>query len=861
MDKPDKPSTSPSLLSFFPKAQHGQNPKELALEGFLNFVQAQGLSLYAEQEEAILELFSGKHLILATPTGSGKSMVALALHALAFAEGKTSFYTCPIKALVNEKFFDLCKAFGPENVGLLTGDATVNPKAPIRCCTAEILANLCLREARLFADVVIMDEFHYFGDKERGTAWQIPLISLPETQFLLMSATLGDMSSLVHWLESRTGQAVAEVRGNTRPVPLEFLYSTLPLHETIQQLLRENKAPVYLVGFTQRNAVESAQHLLSIDFLSKADKDKLKEALQGFRFDTPFGKELSKLLRHGVGLHHAGLLPKYRRLVERLAQQGLLKVVSGTDTLGMGINIPIRTVLLTQLCKFDGEKTALLSVREFLQIAGRAGRKGFDERGFVVAQAPAHFIENLKLSQKRAEGKKVVMQKPPTKGYVHWDEKTFERLQTQACETLVPRFELSHGLLMQLLQAWEASSTGGYGKLVELVLSSMNSPVQKCNLLRQAKMLLSSLVDAGLVSVEKRSHSGPARLVLLHGLQKDFSLNHTLSLFLLSCLPFLDDKAPTHALDVLSAVESILENPFPILYAQLGQLKTQKMAELKADGVPFEERIEALEKLEWPKPLAEFLYGTFNSFAKAHPWLLKTNISPKSVARDVFERGMSFNEYIRELGAARSEGILLRYVGQAYKTLLQNIPSAQRSEETEEILAFLRAFLAQVDVGLLEEWEGMREIPSPLEAVPEKTTSPTAGPTPEATLQSLAKDKKALLRRVRPEIHLLSRQLALAQWEEALPHLAEEAAMDAKALEEAVSPYLKTHGPWNLTPFSRGAQWTRLQPGHSPGHFLISHILLNAEGEAEGSLEGEVDLYAESLASGPLFLLKRIHLP
>ncbi|MCL2626645.1 MAG: DUF3516 domain-containing protein [Cystobacterineae bacterium] len=852
MDK----TTPPALLSFLPQATPGQNSKELAFDGFLNFVKAQGLSLYAEQEEAILELFSGKHLILSTPTGSGKSLVALALHAFAFAEGKTSFYTCPVKALVNEKFFALCEAFGAENVGLLTGDATVNPKAPVICCTAEILANLCLREARLFADVVIMDEFHYFGDKERGTAWQIPLISLPETQFLLMSATLGDMSSLVQWLENKTGQSVAQVRSSTRPVPLEFSYSTLPLHETIQQLLRENKAPVYLVSFTQRNAADAAQNLLSTDFLSKADKDKLKEALVGFRFDTPFGKELCKLLRHGVGLHHAGLLPKYRRLVERLAQQGLLKVVSGTDTLGVGVNIPIRTVLLTQLCKFDGEKTAVLTVRDFLQIAGRAGRKGFDERGFVFVQAPAHVVENLKLSQKRAEGKKVVMQKPPTKGYAHWDEKTFERLQTQACETLLPRFELNHGLLIQLLQAWEASSVGGYAKLVELVLSSMNSPVQKLNLLRQAKVLLASLVEAGLLSVERRSKNGPARLCLLPGLQKDFSLNHSLSLFLLSCLPFLDSQTPTHALDVLSAVESILENPFPVLYAQLNQLKTEKIAQLKADGIPFEERMEALEKLEWPKPLADFLYGTFNIFSKAHPWLLKDNLHPKSVARELFERGMSFNEYVRELGIARSEGVLLRYVAQAYKTLLQNIPSSQRSEDSEEMLTFFRTLLAQVDSSLLEEWEEMR-MPTPhAERVPKETTNAAAALTPEA----LAKDKKALLRHIRVEVHLLSRQLALGQWEEAMLCLGENAGWEAKALEEAVSGFLKTYGPWNLTPLARQAQWTRLEAGHSPRHFLVFHTLLNAEGEVEGTLEGEVDLSAESFASTPLFVLKRIHL-
>src|SRR5204863_7041482 len=195
---------------------------------------------------------------------------------------------------------------------------------------------------------------------------------------------------------------------------------------------------------TPRSAAEQAQNLMSANFSTKEEKEAIQRALEGFKFDTPFGKELQRYLRHGIGLHHAGLLPKYRLLVEKLAQQGLLKVVSGTDTLGMGINIPIRTVLFTQLCKYDGEKSAILSVRDFHQIAGRAGRKGFDDRGTVVAQAPEHMIDNLKLAEKASkDGRKPVKRKPPEKNFVNWDKQTFLRLIHAPPERLVSRFQVS----------------------------------------------------------------------------------------------------------------------------------------------------------------------------------------------------------------------------------------------------------------------------------------------------------------------------------------------------------------------------------------------------------------------------------
>src|SRR5215471_13581415 len=461
---------------------------EEILSLFMSFVAGAGLTLYPAQEEALLELMAGRHVVLNTPTGSGKSLVATALHFKAMAEGRVSFYTCPIKALVSEKFFALCQLFGPERVGMMTGDASINRDAPIICCTAEILANMALRGAGVAGsdagsrvDYVVMDEFHYYADRERGAAWQVPLLCLPRTTFLLMSATLGDMRIIEQGLRAVTGRELAVVRSRDRPVPLDFEYRETPLHETIEELIAGRRYPIYLVNFTQRACAEEAQNLMSVDISSKDEKEAIRAALQDVAFDTPYGKDFQRFIRHGIGLHHAGLLPKYRLLVEKLAQQGLLKVVSGTDTLGVGVNIPIRTVLFTQLCKYDGEKTGILGVREFQQIAGRAGRKGFDDRGSVVAQAPAHVVENKRLAAKQAAGKKVVMHKPPQKGYVHWDRGTFDRLVGGTPEPLESRFEVTHGMLLACLQGRAAARRrgGGYRQLVDLIGQSHGSDRQK----------------------------------------------------------------------------------------------------------------------------------------------------------------------------------------------------------------------------------------------------------------------------------------------------------------------------------------------------------------------------------------------
>ena len=376
-------------------------------EAFALWAEERGLTLYPHQEEALIEVVSGANVILNTPTGSGKSMVATGALFAALARDECAFYTAPIKALVSEKFFDLCKIFGTENVGMMTGDASVNADAPIVCCTAEVLAQIALAEGK-DADIntVVMDEFHFYAEPDRGWAWQVPLLEMPQAQFLLMSATLGDVGRFEEDLTARTGRSTAVVSSAERPVPLYYDYRATPLHETLEDLLGSGGAPVYIVHFTQAQAVERAQSLTSINMCTKEEKAKIAEEIGAFRFTTKFGRNLSRYVRHGIGVHHAGMLPKYRRLVERLAQAGLLKVICGTDTLGVGINVPIRTVLITALSKYDGVRVRRLRAREFHQIAGRAGRAGYDTVGNVVVQAPEHVIENEKALAKAGDDTK-----------------------------------------------------------------------------------------------------------------------------------------------------------------------------------------------------------------------------------------------------------------------------------------------------------------------------------------------------------------------------------------------------------------------------------------------------------------------
>ena len=736
-----------------------------AVLAFVDAVTADGRRLYPAQEEALLELAAGHHVILATPTGSGKSLVAEGLHVLALAAGRRSVYTSPIKALVSEKFFALCERLGADRVGLATGDASVHTDAPVLCCTAEVLAQLALRGEKSIQNAdIAMDEFHYYADKDRGMAWQTPLLTLPHARFLLISATLGDTTGIADALVALTGRAVKLVSATERPVPLEFEYRETPITETLDDLLKSGRAPVYLVHASQREAGEAAGALASMELCNKDQKRRIAQVLEGQRFPSPYGKDVQRLLRHGIGLHHAGLLPRYRLLCEKLAQQGLLPVICGTDTLGVGINLPIKTVVFTKLCRYDGENTRLWSVREFHQLAGRAGRKGFDDAGWVVAQAPEHVIYNRRMEAKidqHGRSKPFVKAKPPEFGYVPWNAESFERLQSGKPEALTSIFRVDEGLILAMLpRSDDELGQGGLRDVVALIRRSHERPAQKLQHQRDLARLFRALWRHGIVDLVARPDGKRGRIARLAiGLQRDFSLHHALSLWLVQALDDLDAQTtaegrPTDPLEILALCEAILDNPSQVLKAQAQREKQQLLAELKNDGVPYEERKELVDAVTWPKPLADWIYANFEKFSEHHPWVAQTAIRPKGVVREMAEAWCTFDEYVRELGLQTVEGVLLRYLMQVYKVLVQNVPGDLQSDALLELVAWLRAVLARVDRSLLDEWQRLRTGVDVMSEVPDMPVDPRAA-------------DKALKARARVEALALLQAIAAGALEDA----------------------------------------------------------------------------------------------
>jgi len=837
----------------------GNTGSDALLGRFLEYIGGKGLALYPAQEEAILELFEEKNVVLNTPTGSGKSLVASALHFKALAQGRRSVYTCPIKALVNEKWLGLCREFGPQNVGLSTGDASVNRDAPILCCTAEILANIALREGDE-SDVrdVVMDEFHYYADRERGVAWQVPLLTMPQARYLLMSATLGDTTFFEEELTRLTGRPTAAVKSVHRPVPLAFSYAESPLALTLEKLVAEGKAPVYVVHFTQAEAAESAQDFTSLNVCTREEKTAIASMLEGFKFNSPYGPDLKRWLRQGIGLHHAGLLPKYRILVEQLAQKGLLKVICGTDTLGVGINVPIRTVLFTKLCKYNGEKTAILSARDFHQIAGRAGRKGFDDLGWVVAQAPEYVIENAKLAAKAAggSGKKFVKRQPPDKNFVNWDEKTFARLMEAQPERLVSRFQVSHGMLLNVL----SRKSDGCRALRELIRGSHETDRAKEAHFRRGWQLFKALVNRKIVEFIPPQSADGAKLRVNVALQDDFSMDQTLSLYLMDTIPLLDPASPEYALNLVTLVESILENPEIILRRQLDRLKGKAVAEMKMAGIEYEQRMIELEKLEYPKPLREFVYGTFNEFASKHPWVGEENIRPKSIAREMFEDYRSFSDYVREYEIQRSEGLLLRHLNSVFKVLAQTVPDGSKTEEVRELELYLGAMIRQVDSSLLDEWEKMKDPNYRPGDAPEVRP-------PGAEEVDITRDTRAFTAALRNRIFTLLRSLSRSEYEEALAQMGEDSASGAPCDDEALpwtsdrlrasmDTYRAEHGELRLDAEGRNLRHTYVK--REDRTWRVQQMLVDAEELNDWVAEFAVDLVASKTLNRPVMRLERL---
>ena len=794
---------------------------------------ARGVDLWPHQEESLLEILSGHHAIVNTPTGSGKSLIALGMHFVALAQQKRSYYTAPLKALVSEKFFELVSVFGAHNVGMITGDSQINSQALVVCCTAEILANQALREGeRADVSCVAVDEFHFYADPHRGWAWQVPLITLPHTQFVLMSATLGDTDKIAQSLEETSGREVSIISSVERPVPLQYGYVLDDVHSVISTQIQQGHGPVYVVHFAQEAAVETAQQLANLGVSTREQRDKIKEALRDTRFTTVFGKTLKRLLLTGVGVHHAGMLPRYRRLVENLAQDGLLPVICGTDTLGVGINVPIHTVVFTMLTKYDGFKQRRLRTREFHQIVGRAGRSGFDSEGLVIALAPEHEIENAKALAKAGNDpkklKKVKKKKAP-EGFVNWTEATFTKLIESQPEVLVPHMQITHSMVLNVI------SHGGdaWARVVNLIKKSQVGAEEQNKLRERAAEIFRTLFDSHIVE-KWELDDGSMDYTLTIDMPEDLALDQPLSPFLIAALELLDPESDSYALDVVSAVEATLENPFAVLRVQERRARDEAMRVMKDEGLEYDERMDRLQEITYPQPLKDLLVPAFLRYCTDVPWAADYSLQCKSVVRNMLETASSFSEYTSSMGLARSEGTLLRYLSDAYRALSRTVPRDKRDEQLDTIIDWLDVVVRSVDSSLVDEWEAAA-------GLTQEKNEDTQTATP--VIDVIAAHKKGLTTLVRNALFKRVQYIDLDD-ASALGELDSAWGMPVHEWEDALDDFYDEHDGLLTTADARSSKFFMIDDKQEKTHhrWHVRQILCDIEGDYDWAIDGIVDL-------------------
>jgi hypothetical protein len=565
---------------------------------------------------------------------------------------------------------------------------------------------------------------------------------------------------------------------------------------------------------------------------SRAEKDAIAAAIGNFRFTAGFGRTLSRLVRHGIGVHHAGMLPKYRRLVETLAQAGLLKVICGTDTLGVGINVPIRTVLFTGLSKYDGVKTRLLKAREFHQIAGRAGRAGYDTLGTVLVQAPEHVIDNERALAKAGDDpkkrRKVVRKKPP-EGTIGWGQPTFDRLVSADPEPLTSSFQMSHAMLLNVL----ARGGDPVAAMRHLLTDNHEEPAAQRRHIRRAIAIARALLAGGVIE-RIVTPDGQVTFRLVEDLQLDFALNQALSPFALASLELLDRESPDYPLDVVSVIESTLEDPRQVLSAQRQKARGEAVNAMKSEGIEYEERMALLEDVTHPRPLLELLEGAYETYRRGHPWVADYELKPKSVVRDMYERAMTFTEYVSFYGLSRSEGLVLRYLADAYRALRQTVPEDARTEELTDLIEWLGELVRQVDSSLLDEWERLR---NPGAELAEVTLDDKPPAVTRNTRAFRVLVRNAMFRRV---------ELAALRRYDELADLDAEAGWTATRWADALDDYYDEYDEIGTGPAARGPALLHIDAG--PAVWKVRQVFEDPAGDHDWGIDAEIDLAASDEA-------------
>ncbi len=378
---------------------------ELELQFYEQFLWSRGLEPYPVQEQAISAIFAGKNVLVTVPTGTGKTLMAKAALFRAFHRNERAVYTTPLRALTEEKYRELCADFGEGNVGFATGDYKVNREAPIQVEVAEILWNRIVADKHVApAEIVVMDEGHYFNDPERGYVWEQSMIGLdPRTQLIVLSATVGHPEKFVQWAEITRRVPMALVDSRERKVPLVHEFREEMLIDTVKGLAHAGDVPAIVFVFGREQCFEVARLVKSCRrFTTDEERAQVEKLCDEALLPAGEAKELRPLLAHGIGIHHAGILPRYKQLVEQLALERLIKFVISTETIAAGINLPARTVVFPSLRKFIKREPRIITAAEYHQMAGRAGRPQFDDRGLAIALAPEQVVSDLKKELKDA---------------------------------------------------------------------------------------------------------------------------------------------------------------------------------------------------------------------------------------------------------------------------------------------------------------------------------------------------------------------------------------------------------------------------------------------------------------------------
>jgi hypothetical protein len=494
--------------------------------------------------------------------------------------------------------------------------------------------------------------------------------------------------------------------------------------------------------------------------------------------------------------------------------------------------VPIRTVLLTALSKYDGSKTRLLQAREFHQIAGRAGRAGFDTMGYVVVQAPEHVIETEKALAKAGDDPKKrrkVVRKKPQPGFVSWGQPTFDRLVAAEPEPLQSSFAVSHAMLLNVI----GRPGDAFQAMRHLLTDNDESPQAQRRHIRRAFAIYRALLAGGVVERLGEPDAQGRRWRLTVDLQDDFALNQPLSPFALAAIELLEREAPTYPLDVLSVIEATLDDPRQVLSAQQFKARGEAVAQMKADGIEYDERMELLESVSYPMPLADLLDGAYDIYRQGHPWVADHHLAPKSVARDMYERAMTFTEYIGFYGLSRCEGVILRYLAQAYKALRQTVPEEARTEELTDLIEWLGELVRQTDSSLIDEWAKLRDpAAEPEAAIDERPPAVTSNPRAFRVLV-----RNALFRRV--ELAALRRYADLGE-------LDGGDGWDAGAWAEALEPYFEEHDDIGTGPDARGSAMLIITQERN--YWSVRQIFDDPAGDHDWGISAVVDLDASDEA-------------